>query len=349
MGITHLSGLEVAGVPTMGIGGAPMFTGNWYFVDAVNGNDGNSGAADAPMASVYAAYQRMVAGNNDVCVIVGNGSTSATQRLSYANALAANSSATSGSLIWAKNACHLIGMTAPTGIAARARFAPPTGTYTAATFLNGEAVASTPFVSVTASGCYFGNFSTFCGFSTGNAGMLNWSDSGGRNFYYGVQFGGQADAASAQGTASRSLVISGSGESTFVGCTIGLDTVTKTVANASLELKSGTTRNKFIECDFPIYTSSATTLAVTAAAAASIDRWTKFERCSFLNGTKSAGTGMTAIATLAASAGGYLLFKDCTLVGITGFGTDATSRGQIFIDGGAPAAATTGLAVAPTA
>ena len=45
MGITHLSGLEVAGVPTMGMSGTPLFTGYWFFVDADQGNDGNSGAA----------------------------------------------------------------------------------------------------------------------------------------------------------------------------------------------------------------------------------------------------------------------------------------------------------------
>jgi hypothetical protein len=40
--------------------------------------------------------------------------------------------------------------------------------------------------------------------------------------------------------------------------------------------------------------------------------------------------------------------KDCTLVGITEFGTDATSRGQIYVDGAAATAATTGIAVNPT-
>lgn len=348
MGITNYSGLEVAGVPTMGIAGAPMFTGNWYFVDAVHGSDGSTGAANSPLASVYQAQLLMTAGNNDVCVVVGSGSTAATQRLSYANAFGISSAATSGSLIWGKNACHLIGMTAPT-VAARARFAPPTGTYTAATFLNGQTVSATPFISVTAQGCFFSNFSMFCGFSTGNAGMLAWVDSGGRNYYRSVDFGGQADAASAQGTASRSLVVSGTvGENTFERCTIGLDTVTKTVANASLGLTGGTPRNRFIECDFPVYTSSATTLAIITGTAG-IDRYTTLDRCRFLNGTKSAGTAMTAVATMAASAGGYLLFKDPTLVGITGFGSDATTRAQIFIDGGTPTAATTGLAVNPTA
>lgn len=43
-----------------------------------------------------------------------------------------------------------------------------------------------------------------------------------------------------------------------------------------------------------------------------------------------------------------MLTSDCTLVGITEFGTDATSRGQIYVDGGTVTAATSGIAVNPT-
>jgi hypothetical protein len=57
---------------------------------------------------------------------------------------------------------------------------------------------------------------------------------------------------------------------------------------------------------------------------------------------------MNGLATLPASAGGLLMMKDCSMVGITEFGTDATTRGQIYVDGGAPTAATSGIAVNPT-
>jgi hypothetical protein len=57
---------------------------------------------------------------------------------------------------------------------------------------------------------------------------------------------------------------------------------------------------------------------------------------------------MSGLVTLPASAGGLLLMKDCTLVGITEFGTDATSRGQIYVDGASVVAATSGIAVNPT-
>lgn len=340
--MTNFSSLQVSGVPTQGMGGAPMFTGRWFFVDPVRGSDGNTGAADNPMASVYRAHSLMTAGQNDVCVVVGSGSTAATQRLSLANAQAINSAATAGTLAWTKSACHLIGMTAPTMVGQRARFAPPTGTYTQATFGSGN------FITVSGSGCYFANFSVFNGFSTGGNSQIAWTDSGGRNYYENVNIQGAADAASAQSTSSRSLLVTGTGENTFVNCTFGTDTVTRTVANATVQFASGTPRSTFINCTFPFQTSAATVLGIIGVGAACMDRWQKFVGCTFINNVQSTSTAMDALATLPASAGGLLLMKDCTLVGITEFGTDATSRGQIYVDGGTVTAATSGIAVNPT-
>lgn len=342
MGITHLSGLEVAGVPTMGMSGLPLTTGNVYFVDYVNGSDGNTGSADSPLQTLYGAHDKMTAGQNDVAVIVGDGSTAATQRLSLANAQSIDPTVTAGTLVWSKNACHIIGMAAPTKVSQRARIAPPTGTYTQATFGSGN------FVTVSASGCIFANFSVFNGFSTGGNNQIAWTDSGGRNYYSNVMFGGAADAASAQSTSSRSLLISGGGEHTFVGCEFGVDTVTRTVANATLQFSGGTARNTFVDCNFVFQTSAATALGILVAATAGMDRWQKFDRCTFINNIKSTSTTMSALATLPASAGGLLLMKDCTLVGITEFGSDANSLGQIYVDGAAADAATTGIAVNPS-
>jgi len=342
MGITNLDGLEVAGVPTMGMGGLPPFTGNWYFVDPAHGSDGNTGAADNPLATLYLAYAKCRDGYNDVVVLVGNGQASGSARLSTALAQTVTPAATTGTLTWAKNACHLIGMTAPT-IASRARIAPPTGTYTQTTFGSGN------FVVVTAQGCVFANFSLFNGFSTGGNSQICWSDTGGRNFYSNVSFGGAADAASAQSTSSRSLLVSGStGENTFVNCNIGVDTVTRTVANASLEFAGGSPRNSFVNCTFPFQTSAATPLGIIVSAASGIDRWQQFVNCTFINNVQSGATTMSGLATLPASAGGLLMMQNCTLVGITEFGTDATTRGQIYIDGGTVTAATSGIAVNPT-
>lgn len=73
MGITHLSGLEVAGVTTMGVGGGlPLVAGNgqYYFVSSTQGSDGNTGAADNPFATLDWAIGKCVAGNGDVIVLL---------------------------------------------------------------------------------------------------------------------------------------------------------------------------------------------------------------------------------------------------------------------------------------
>lgn len=345
---TNLSSLGVAGVPTMGMAGIPLTTGRVYFADYANGSDGNPGTAAEPMKTIYCAYNACRSGYNDTVVLVANGQASGSQRLSVANAVAAAAIAglsvpTTGTLTWAKHACHLIGISAPSMVGQRARLAPPTGTYTMATFGSGN------FVVVTGSGCRFEHIATFPGFSTGGSNCIGWTDSSGRNFYYNCALGGAADAASAQDTGSRSLKLSGTtGENTFVGCQLGVDTVTRTVANATLEFSGGSPRNTFIGCNFVFQGSAATILGILVSAASGIDRWQKFDRCTFVNNVQSTSTTMNGLATLPASAGGLLLMKDCTLVGITEFGTDATSRGQIYVDGAAPTAGTSGVAVNPT-
>jgi hypothetical protein len=203
-------------------------------------------------------------------------------------------------------------------------------------------------VNVTAQGCYFANFSVFHGFGTGTTSQICWIDAGGRNYYENVNFQGMGDAASAASAGSRSLRITGSnGENTFVRCTVGLDTVARGAANASLEFAAGTPRNRFLECLFPFQASAATPLGILTSAAASMDRWQSFERCVFVNNVASTSTTLTALATLAASSGGLVLLKDCTTVGFTDLFSDANTAGQMYIDGGAPTAATTALAVAP--
>ena len=345
MALTNFpDGITSFGVPVLGgINGIPL-TGNWYFVDPAVGSDAYDGTSpETPFQTIYRAYASATAGNNDVIVLIGNGSTSGTARMSTALAQSVNSAATSGTLTWAKNATHLIGVTAPTGISNRARFAPPTGTYTAATFGN-----SGNMFNVTASGCIFANFSVFNGFSTGANGQIAWIDSGGRNYYSGVHFGGMGDTASATGANSRAVRISGSGENTFVGCTFGLDTVSRNAANATLEFAGATARNKFVNCDFLAYATAATPVFVLGTGAGCIDRWQKFEGCSFMNGADSGATDMTGAVYLTnAAAGGYVYLQRSTTIGCTDVFYDATTAGQMYIDGGAPTAATTSLAVNP--
>ena len=125
MSLTNFpNGASSFGIPVLG-GAAIPFTGTYFFVDAVNGSNQGTSNGSA-FASVYKAYSMCTSGNNDVIFIIGNGGTTATQRLSLANAQAVDSTVSAGTLVLNKNAVHIIGITAPTGVAQRCRFAPPT-------------------------------------------------------------------------------------------------------------------------------------------------------------------------------------------------------------------------------
>jgi hypothetical protein len=325
----------VGGVPYMrtvngliSLGNA--LTGNIWFVDPVTGNDttGDGRSPASAFATLGAALSAATAGNNDVVYLVGDGATTATARLS-------------ASLNWNKAATHLVGISSGTMISGRARVAPTSGI---ASFTN--------LVTVSASGCYFANIQFFHGFDAGAAAAICMAITGGRNRFDNCHIAGMGstDHADADDTGSRSLTIGTTGENEFNGCTIGLDTVTRNAANATLEfLGVGNPRNVFRNCLFPsiLGASAAAALMIKVGGAARSDRFQLFDRCMFINAVKSGGTAMTALCTLAASIGGMIVLKDCTAIGITDLFSDATTSGQMFIDGAPPAAATSGLAVAP--
>ena len=343
---TAFDSLNVAGVPTMGMAGIPPTTGCVFFVNPVGGSDGNTGVADHPFQSLYWAHAHCVDGRGDVVVLVGNGQSSGTARLSLAAAQAVNAAATSGVLNWTKNNTHLVGLGAPTMVGQRARIAPPTGTYTQATFGSGN------FVVVTGSGCLFQNISLFHGFSTGGVNQICWTDNGSRNAYLGVDFGGMGDAASAADAGSRSLKIglAGSGENTFRGCNIGLDTVARGVANANLEFAGGTPRNSFFDCNFPMDASAATVLSILCTGASAIDRWQRFDNALFLNAMSSGATAQTQIASMtSASPGGYLAMNNCGFVGnaSTNWG-DTNALANMYVLGATPLTASNGIMVTPS-
>lgn len=74
MGITHLSGLEVAGVPTFGVGGGLPLANNYFFVSstASNANNGNPGTFDEPLATLDYAIGLCTANKGDTIVVMPN-------------------------------------------------------------------------------------------------------------------------------------------------------------------------------------------------------------------------------------------------------------------------------------
>lgn len=281
------------GMPLFGVAGAPPFTGNYFWVDPNFGSDGNTGGPQDPLKSLTQALSKCLAGNNDVIFLTGN--TGAGVSL-YATS----------SINWNVNCTHLIGLCPPVRRGKQARIA-ASGT-----------TAFSPLLNVTATCCWFVNLQLYSGFATdAQATSYCLSDSGGRNCYDNVEILGFAGAGTAGNTGARAAYISGSvGETTFRNCVFGLDTVSRGVANYTVEFAGGTPRNYFIDCDFEMYAGAATPAHLYTSASTSIDRYIKYDRCDFVNAVKSGATTINQVANLTAG-GGMMDMRDCLTVGAT--------------------------------
>lgn len=312
------NGITSFGVPVVGgINGIPL-TGSWFFVDYVNGSDGNGsrssstalggnqgGASpEAPLKTLERAHELALAGNNDVVVIMGDGSSAGTQRLSE-------------TLVWSKNATHIIGMTAPTMIGQRARIST----------VSGATTNTNPLVQVTADGCIFANFSLFQGVGESATAEQLWTDEGERNYYWNIQFGGMGHANSAAVATSYCLYLNGGGEHTFQSCVFGLDTIARSAANTTIKVANQVARCTFLDCEFPMYATATSPFFVDCNSAASLNRWIKFKRCSFFN---VQGLPSSALLTVAfsfnAAQNGDIRLEDCTWYGATDLASGDTAR-----------------------
>ena len=305
-GLTNFpNGVSSFGLPVIGV----PFQGNYWFVNETSGLDGNSGKSPSQaFGTLTHALAMATPANNDVIFIEGSVHVTAT-------------------VAWNLDQTHLIGTNAPGEIAQRSRIS-QTG-----------ATEFTPLVHVTGSGCYFANLGTFHGYSTAAA-QICWTDSGQRNVYDHVTFGGMGNAAGAAAQAgSRNLLIdggtgqatptSGYGEHLFYRCTVGLDTITRG-ANASLEILGASPRNIFRECEFIEYAGGSTTLHFKLTAADAIDRFVRFDNCTFINAIQSQATTAAQAFSIAASCGGLVLLKSCITVGSTAWET--TPSNECYID-----------------
>lgn len=297
------------GMPLYGVGGWLPFTGNYYWVDQTNGSDGNTGGPQDPFKTLSQAHSKCIAGNNDVVFLTGNVNITST-------------------LVWSKNKTHLVGLAPTLDSQARSRISA------------GGSVFS-PYVSVTAAECIFMNTGVYGGFNSATT-QIAWADTGQRNFYSHCNFLGMADATAAGQAGGRSLTIGsgGNGEHTFLNCTIGLDTITRSTGNASLEFLGGSPRNVFRNCIFPMITSSASAVCVTAGAAG-LDRFTVFDNCTFCNTPTGSTTTATAVFTINAGAGGDVLVQGGLAYGFT----NISASGPVRVNGAVPDGNTSSIAV----
>lgn len=298
-----------------------------YCNPSATGKGQQDGSAQKPYTDLAAAYNVTRNGMNDVVLLVGNGASSGSARIT-------------STFTWSNDSTHLFGICSPSLYSQRARIA---NTAAGAAFAN--------FFVISGNGCVFQNIQWFQGFATGTTAQICVNVTGNRNVFKNCQIAGMGDAASAQDAGSRSLKIgaAGSGENLFEDCVIGLDTVARTVANASLELAGGTPRNAFRRCQFPFFTSNAGVLGILGTGAACVDRGNAFQNCLFINDIKSTSTQMTVLVSFtSASPGGALVFDaTCGMMGITKVG-DTNGLANSYILGAAPSAAAGMLGVNPS-
>lgn len=305
-------GLQVDG-RQMFAGGVPFAKGaQTFFVDPANGNDDSDGLTpDSALDTVTEAYSRTTDKRGDIIYLLNDGNTTGTSR-------------DAATIAWSNDNTHLIGVCAPSLMSQRARISPPTA-----------AVAIvTPQMKVTGHGNIFANLSFFEGTAEDSVASVGVEiELGTRNYFYNVAIMNMGDAAtghSGDEANSAHLLLDGASENVFERCYIGLDTATRTAANANLRFtKNGSTaatRNAFYDCVFPMIADADAPLFIDAPASGCIDRWQYFERCLFINAVGSTSTAQTAATVVHASAGGLLLMKDCMLVGATDWHATDTSN-----------------------
>lgn len=302
------NGITSMGVPVIGTGQIPPYTGNYFFVQEIttSGVVAGQGTAQQPYNTLEQALAQCVAGNNDVVFMIGSVRPLTT-------------------LDWNKNNTHLIGICDPIKRGKRARIAVTGST------------AYGPLVNVTASGCHFRNFGTFFGWpTTGSTSPICWQDTGGRNCYENVEFMGFGDGTASTGTAvqtgARAFKLNTSvGETTFRSCVFGVDTISRNATNHTVEIAGGAPRCTFEDCDFEsILGASGGSSTHLLIGASGIDRYLQMIGCRFWSATKSGGTTMAQAMSVNASAGGFVALDQCTAFGITDWET--ASSGSVVLD-----------------
>ena len=211
---------------------------------------------------------------------------------------------------------------------------------------SGNTTIVTPQLTVSGNGNVFQNISLFEGGSENSVTSTCVSVTGVRNYFNNVAVLNMGSANSADEANSANVKIDGGEENYFQGCYIGLDTIARSTTNANVELVGQATRNTFKDCFFPIFADSATALFVKVDGALDIDRWVRFENCTFINAVNSTATTMTAAMDIHGTPGGTVIVKDCALIGATDW--EAATNANIWLMGPVPAAATTGISVTQT-
>ena len=276
-------GGQVLGTPYKYGAGIP------YYCDPANGDNNLSGRTPGTaVASLVTALGLTTAAQNDVVVLIGDGATTGTARLT-------------AELDWTKNAVHLVGIGAPSRESQRARISTASGT-----------VVNFNMFKVSGAGCIFRNFSFFQGVGQSATDEKLLEVTGSRNYFENVTVAGIAATAGAARAGSYDLYLNGGGENLFRGCTFGIETIQRSAANANVRVRNRAQRNQFEDCDFVVSASSNAVLNIDADSNDALGGSTMvFKRCFMRNllGIPS-GVAQTVSITFDAANNGTIYVLD---------------------------------------
>ena len=157
------------------------------------------------------------------------------------------------------------------------------------------------------------------------------SVTGDYNHFGRVDFKGTSNATSADSTPWRALNLDGAQENTFDECTIGGDTYTRGVANASLELENSASRNVFNSCRFFMHNDTANTPThVLLTGTSAIDRWVEFNRCLFYSFWENDADKSNAVVNASAqTTTGHLIMRQCDHIGFDDW--EAVASAKLYV------------------
>ncbi len=271
--------------------------GIWYYCDPTNGTAGGDGlSAETACSSLLTVYNLCRDGYNDGVIFIGG----------------ATSYQPSAAFDWTKSFTHLIGANSSLpGMGQRSRI------------VNTAANDLSVLFTMSGSGNVVANIQFFDGKDSAADGACLLV-SGSRNHFINSFVAGMGDA-TASGPFSRagsySAKVTGS-ENTFTNCTIGLDTVARTAANAELIVTGA--RNRFVGGELRSNSTTSTHVLVRIDSTADM-RDVQFEDVLFFNYSTNWATGITdAFDTSTVTSTVYIILRGlCQFVGV-GMGVAST-------------------------
>jgi len=276
------------------------------------------------LATLQQAHTNISADKNGVVYLVSedNSASGTTNRV--------QATVAGAGMTWSKDGTKIIGVSAGGMIGQRARISNAS---------TADAADVTPLLDWTASNSSMQGVHIFYG--EADAGdLVAMRVTGERNYFYRCHIAGIGNDTQ-DATNAASLELTGD-ENMFEQCTFGVDTTARgTAANDTVLLSGGAARNIFRDCLFLMFPDNAQARHVSSTVVGG--RWTLFENCTFISNPDTGGfVAPTEVFNTTGSANTIIL-KNCTSVGATDW--ESPVSGRVMIDGGAPAGATSGLAI----